>query len=47
MEINLQKAEIENSKNLMRLRILRPLDDDFMRCMFRAKGVEHLPPVSG
>ena len=35
MEINLQKAEIENSKNLIRLRSLRPLDDDFMRCMFK------------
>lgn len=32
---NLDKAEQKRQRNLERLRSLRPIDDDFMRCLFK------------
>ena len=33
--ISLDKAEQKRRKDLERLRSLRPIDDDFMRCLFK------------
>lgn len=30
-----QKQELERQKDLQRLQVLRPIDDDFMRCLFK------------
>ena len=35
METELQRKERERQKDLERLKGLRPIDDDFMRCLFR------------
>ncbi|WP_036607594.1 PD-(D/E)XK nuclease family transposase [Oribacterium sp. P6A1] len=35
METELQRKERERQEDLQRLRGLRPIDDDFMRCLFR------------
>ena len=35
METELQRKERERQEDLQRLRGLRPIDDDFMRCIFR------------
>jgi hypothetical protein len=35
LETELQRKERERQEDLQRLRGLRPIDDDFMRCLFR------------
>ena len=35
METEQQRKERERQEDLQRLRGLRPIDDDFMRCLFR------------
>lgn len=35
METEAQRKEREHQEDLQRLRGLRPIDDDFMRCIFR------------
>lgn len=34
-ENNLERKERERQEDLAKLRGLRPIDDDFMRCIFR------------
>ena len=34
-ETDLERTERERQEDLARLRGLRPIDDDFMRCIFR------------
>lgn len=41
METEIQRKEREHQKDLQRLRGLRPIDDDFMRCIFK----DNLPLV--